>query len=333
MQFVGLGNSNLKVSCMGLGTHHFGAYLKKDESIRLLKQASESGVNFIDTAPMYGQGNSEGIIGQAVKGQRDKYVIATKVGLRPSRTPEGHFGVETVPLTAQTIRSSLEASLKALGTDYVDSLQLHYFDDKTPLEETFGTVEQLIREGKVRWAGCSNYDGQQLKTVAVFLHGRKSGWLVSAQAHYNLIERRAEKEIAPVSMQWNIPVVVNRALSRGILSGQYKFGAPLPSQSRGALSWRVRRWLDEPTLSLVEDLDALARRSGRSFPQMALQWLAAKPYVAVVLVGARDSRQLADCLKAFDRPVLETFEEVDEIIAQHELTEQVYQRPPELFEK
>jgi aryl-alcohol dehydrogenase-like predicted oxidoreductase len=236
-------------------------------------------------------------------------------------------------LTARTIRDSLEASLKALGTDHVDLFQLHAFDETTPLDETFSALDSVVREGKVRFIGCSNYEGWQLERVADLCSRNKLPSFVTAQAHFNLIERRAAREVLPVCARQGISGLINRPLARGILTGKYKWDQPLPSASRAAESLRVRKWLEEGTLRLVADLEDWAKGRGRTMPQLALAWLFAQKDVGAALVGVRNSDQLDDCLKAADWELVADLKEVDGLIEKHGLTAQVHERPPALFEK
>ncbi|MDO8568369.1 MAG: aldo/keto reductase, partial [Dehalococcoidales bacterium] len=290
MEYRNLGS--LKASVLGIGGLHFGNLCDQATTTRIIHQALDTGINFIDTAPMYGNGYSEGYIGNAIRGYRHDVLIATKVGLEPKITRDGTDGVSVVPLDEKNIRSSVDKSLRALGTDYIDLYQVHAFDPNTPVEATMATLDALVKEGKIRLIGCSNYLRGEIELASAA--EAKNGWtqFVSFQTHYNLIERRAEQEVIPSCHALGVGIICNRALARGILTGKYKPSQPLPEGSRAVTSYRIRRWLSEGTLRLVAALDEWAQKHSRTVIELAIAWLLAKPDVSVVLVGVRDIHQL-----------------------------------------
>ncbi len=291
MKYRQLGNSDLKVSVLGLGTLHFGVFCDLKSTKRIIHKSIDLGINFIDTAPLYGKGNSEIFIKEAIKGQRDKVILSTKVGLEPNFGSDGSFGVSVKPLTEENIRDGIEKSLLALGTDYIDLFQVHAFDPNTPIEVTLHVLEELVNEGKIRYFGCSNYDDQQLK-LASDTAKQHSNKFVSCQIHYNMIERKAEHKMIPLCVANDISVICYRAMARGILSGKYRFKQPLPENSRAVTSYRVKRWLSKEILLLIESLDKFSMEHRHNVAELSLAWLFSDPNVSLVVIGVRDLDQL-----------------------------------------
>ena len=333
MEHRTLGKSSLKPSVLGLGGLHFGVFSDEKQANRIVRRALDLGINFIDTAPLYGNGRSESFIRQAIGGRRQEVILATKVGLEPRTTGEGMFGVAVAPLDRAAIRASLERSLRELGTDCIDLFQLHAFNPEYPPEETLSTLDQLVAEGKIRFTGCSNYDSGQLNLMMGV--AEENGWagFTSLQAHYNLIERRCEKEIVPACRARGIGVVCNRALARGVLTGKYKWNRPYPEGSRAQSSVRVRRCLAESTLGLVEKLDRFAQERGWTSTALAVAWLLAQPGVSVVLAGVRDVTQLEACIRATQWHLSrEDLGEIDRLIGQTGLLPQLTAAPETFLE-
>jgi len=331
MEYRSLGT--LKTSVLGVGGLHFGHLCDQAITTRIIHQALESGINFIDTAPLYGNGYSESYIGNAIRGRRHDVLIATKVGLESRIAEDGAFGVSVVPLNGKNIRSSIERSLRALGTDYIDLYQTHAFDHNTPVEETMAALDALVKEGKIRFLGCSNYlPGElELATDAAL----QNGWtqFVSFQAHYNLMERKAEQEVVPGCLDRGTGIICNRPLSRGILTGKYKTDQPLPEGSRAVTSYRIRRWLSQSTLLLVAALENWTQQYSRTVAELAIAWLLARPGVAVVLAGARNIHQLEANIRATEWILSDNdLAEIDEIIEKMDLMSQVQAMPETLFE-
>ena len=276
----------LKVSVLGMGALHFGVYITESEAVALIHRALDLGVNFIDTAPMYGHGHSEEIVGKAVTGRRHQVLLATKVGLAPASSWYGPFRAAVQPLSKQAIRQSLPRSLRALNTDYIDLYQLHAYHQET-LEETLGALADLRVEGLVRAVGLSNFSPAELQQAAALWYG-----FTSYQVQYNLLERRAERTALKTCLDLGVGVICNRALCYGILSGKYRPGQPPPEGSRGALSSKVRGKLKPPVLELAAALHKLAWEMGHTGTDLAIAWLLRQPAVACVLAGMRDIRQL-----------------------------------------
>jgi aryl-alcohol dehydrogenase-like predicted oxidoreductase len=294
-----LGNSGLKVSELCLGAMTFGNESDEPTSHRLLDRFVEAGGNFIDTADVYGGGGSEEILGRWLAHRsRDALVIATKLFWPTGGGPNDHGAGRKHILTA------VEASLRRLGTDYIDLYQLHAFDETTPVEETLSTLDGLVRAGKVRHLGASNYTGWQLqKTVEV---ARRQGWepLVALQPLYNLLDREVELELMPVCRNEGIGMIPWAPLRGGWFTGKYRRGmAAAPPGTRWEAdkqpwlgSWE--RSVDERTWTVTDAVLAVAEEVGRSPAQVAVRWLLQRPAVTAPIIGARTVEQLDDNLGA-----------------------------------
>ena len=334
MKYREISNTNLKVSVIGLGALHFGTFLTQKESRNIVHHALDAGINFIDTSPLYGQGQSESIVKNAVNSRRKDVFIATKAGLEAVIRSDGTFGVEVPLISKEYLRKSVEDSLRALGTDYIDLFQLHAFDHQTPFEETIGCLEQLVQEGKLRFIGCSNYNAAQLKTATSVITRNDFISLATAQCHYNLLERRAQHELLQICRSNRISIICNRALARGILTGKYKHGKPLPYGCRAAVSYRIKRCLSKKTLNLVEALKKFSSEYSRTVTELAIAWLLSYNDVSTVLVGVRDILQLDICLQSVGWTLQkEDMLIVDEIIERMGLKNQVDSFPENFLEK
>jgi len=334
MQYRRLGKSSLRVSVIGLGALHFGTFLDRNESERLIHKAIDEGINFIDTAQLYGKGNSESIIGGAIKNPREKIIITTKAGLEPITRPDGTFGNKVAKLTREYIRKSVHKSLRALNTEYIDLFQLHAFDNTTPPGQTLMALDDLIGEGKIRYIGCSNFNENEFEESMKATQQNETESFVASQCQFSMIERRAEKDLLPVCMKYNVSSIINRGLSKGILTGKYKLGASMPAASRGALSKRVRTELSDEIIALVSELERFSLEGGHSITELALSWLMSKPGVGSILVGTRNIEQLAGCLKSVEWLLSEDeLCAVDKIIANHGLTSRVAGLPETFLEK
>jgi len=330
MELRNLGSSELNASLLGLGGLHFGVFCDQKLTTSLIDEAEALGVNFIDTAPLYGNGVSESMIGNALVGRRDKFIVSTKAGLKPIQHKDGKFGVEIETLTNQYLKRSVEKSLRQLKTDYIDLLQLHAFDPTTPLEVTLDALNQLMREGKIKYFGCSNYSPDELR--ALISHAPEH--FVASQIHYNVIERRAEDELIPLCSEANLSVICNRALARGLLSGKYKVGDEPPQDSRAESSPRIRALLTDKSLNLIDTLGQAAAHMGKNLVELALSWLAGAPEVGVILIGARNPEQLRACAKAAESELsLSERNELDQIIIACGSMQAVREMPFVFFEK
>ncbi|MDB4988933.1 MAG: aldo/keto reductase [Myxococcaceae bacterium] len=299
-----LGGSGFKVPVLTFGTGTFGGQgelfkawgnSEVQEATRLVDVCLEAGVTMFDTADVYSNGRSEEILGKAVAGRRDQVLISTKATFRTGPGPND-IGSSRFALTR-----AIEASLRRLGTEYIDLFQLHGFDALTPVEETLSTLDDLVHAGKIRYLGVSNFSGWHLmKSLAV---SEKYGWsrYVAHQAYYSLIGRSYEWELMPLGLDQKVGAVVWSPLGWGRLTGKVRRGQPLPAQSRlhsQASNDSGPPVNDEYLYRVVDALDAVAAETGKSVPQIALNWLLTRPTVSTVVIGARNEEQLKQNLGA-----------------------------------
>ena len=281
----------------GGGNEFFAAWGSSDvaEATRLVDLCLEAGLTLFDSADIYAGGRSEDVLGKAIAGRRDAVLISTKATFRSGPGPND-LGSSRFHL----IRA-VEGSLKRLGTDYVDLFQLHGFDAFTPVEETLATLDELVRAGKIRYVGCSNFSGWHLmKSLAT---SERYGWAryVAHQAYYSLIGRDYEWELMPLGLDKGVGAVVWSPLGWGRRTGKLRRGQPPPETSRLPKTAQFGPPVsDEHLYRVVDALDEVARDCGKSVPQIALNWLLRRPTVASVIVGARNEEQLRENLGAVD---------------------------------
>ena len=280
MLYRNLGKSGLKVSAIGLGTNQFGGKVDLAGVNNIIAAAFDAGVNFIDTADVYQGGRSEEFIGEALKGQRDRALIATKVMHKVGEGPND-FGA-----SRQHILSGVEASLRRLQTDYLDLYQIHRWDAETPLEETMQALDDLVRAGKVRYIGASNFDSWQLTHANALAELR--GWtkFVSVQPHYHILEREIEKELTPACKYFGIGILPYFPLAGGFLTGKYQEGQPAPEGSRGESSQYVQRYMTPKNYAVLNRLTEFAQERQHTINELAHAWLLAQPMVSSVISGA-----------------------------------------------
>jgi len=304
MEYRQLGGSGFKVPVLTFGTATFGgkgelfsAWGSSDvaEATRLVDICLDAGLTMFDSADVYSGGAAEEILGAAIKGRRDKVLISTKATFRSGDGPND------VGSSRYHLIRAVEQSLKRLGTDYIDLFQLHGFDAMTPVEETLSTLNDLVRAGKIRYIGCSNFSGWHLmKSLAV---SEKYGWprYVAHQAYYSLIGRSFEWELMPLALDQKVGTVVWSPLGWARLTGKFRRGQPLPAGTRlqSKLNADVAPPTDDELLYRVVDvLDEIAAETGKTVPQIALNWLLQRPTVATLIIGARNEEQLRQNLGA-----------------------------------
>ena len=297
MQHGRLGRTGLMVSELCLGTMTFGRELDEAGSEEIVNRFVEAGGNFIDTADVYENGVSEEITGRAIGDRRDDVVLATKV-----RFPMGE-GPNDVGLSRKHIMAGCEASLRRLGTDYIDLYQVHCWDEATPLEETLSALTDLVRSGKARYIGVSNFMAWQImKALGVSeLHGFEK--FVCLQPQYSLVERGIEDEALPACVSEGLGVIPWGPLGGGFLSGKYRRGERPPEDSRiaGAEEWMDEYWekrATERNWRVLDAVGAIAEETGKSYAQVSLNWLLCQPGVTAPIIGARTNEQLEDNLGA-----------------------------------
>ena len=302
MEYRKLGYSGLMVSELSFGTGTFGGgneffrawgSTAVDEAKRLIDICIEAGVNLFDTADIYSDGLSEEILGKALAGKRQDVLISTKATFRLGNGPND-AGSSRLHLVR-----SCEASLRRLGTDYIDIYHMHGFDALTPIEETLSTLDTLVRSGKVRYIACSNFSGWHLmKSLAI---SERYGWsrYVAHQVYYSLVGRDYELELMPLGLDQDVGALVWSPLGWGRLTGKIRRGQPLPEQSRLHKTADYAPPVADEYLYLVVDaIEAIAQELGKSVPQIALNWLLRRPTVTSVIIGARDEAQLRQNLAA-----------------------------------
>jgi aryl-alcohol dehydrogenase-like predicted oxidoreductase len=295
-----LGRSGLRVSALGFGTMTFGGEgffapvgnTQVEEARRQIDISIEAGVNLFDTADVYSVGKSESILGQALGARRKDVLIATKVFGRMGERPND------VGLSRTHIIEACEASLRRLGTDYIDIYQAHCFDSLTPLEETLRAFDDLVRAGKVRYIGCSNYSGWHVMKALAISERRGLERFASQQIYYSLAGREAERELIPLALDQGVGVLVWSPLAFGFLSGKYRRGGARPEGARLAQMDVVELRDEQRVYTILDALEEIARARGVSVPQVALNWVMRRPAVSCVLVGARTEQQLRDNLAA-----------------------------------
>lgn len=310
MKYRQLGRSGLWVSVVGLGTNQFGGKVDEKGVAEIIDAALDLGVNFIDTADVYTGGKSEETIGKAIAKRRDQVVLATKVG---SRTGDGP---NDVGASRRHIIAGVEASLRRLGTEYIDLYQIHRFDPHTPFEETMRALDDLVRSGKVRYIGASNYAAWQLCRANDVAEMR--GWtpFISIQPHYHMLERSIEKELVPYCEAFGVGIIPYFPLAGGFLTGKYRRGQAPPPGSRGEASAYVQQYFTERNFDVIERLEAFAKARGKSVAELAIAWLIARPQVASVIAGVTSVAQLQHNVKASEWELSpEEMQEIEHILS------------------
>ncbi|OHC50720.1 aldo/keto reductase [Rhodanobacter soli] len=302
MDYRYLGTSGFKVPALGFGAGTFGgkgplfsAWGNTDvaEAKRLVGICLDAGVNLFDTADVYSDGASESILGAALKDRRAQAIISTKISLRAGDGPND------TGASRHHLIGGVERALKRLRTDYIDLLQLHHFDAMTPVEQVMSTLDELVRAGKVRYLGASNFSGWQLMKSQAAADRLGYSRFVANQAYYSLVGRDYEWELMPLGLDQGLGAIVWSPLGWGRLTGKIRRGQPLPPGSRLHDTAGFAPPVDDERLYRVVDaLDAVAEETGRSLPQVALNWLLQRPTVSSVLIGARNEQQLRDNLGA-----------------------------------
>jgi aryl-alcohol dehydrogenase-like predicted oxidoreductase len=310
VQYRSVGKSGLKVSVVGLGANNFGGRTEEARSIEVIHRALDLGITTLDTADVYSRGRSEEIIGKALKGRREQAEILTKV-----RASMGD-GPHDKGLSRKHIVEACEASLRRLQTDYIDLYQAHSWDAEAPIEETLRAFDDLVRAGKVRYIGSSNFSAWQM-TWSLWTSDRRGyAPFVSEQPHYNLFERSAEAELLPACAAFGIGVIPYLPLAGGLLTGKYRAGAPVPEGTRYHGNERLRAQLTEERLGKVAKLEEIAKAHGKTVSQLAIAWLLAQPQVCTVIAGATRPEQVEGNVGAVGWELdAATLKEIEEIVA------------------
>jgi aryl-alcohol dehydrogenase-like predicted oxidoreductase len=282
------------VSAFGLGTNAFGGRADETASIAVIHHALDHGVTLIDTANIYTGGNSERIIGKALQGRRDQAILATKCGMKVGDGPND------TGASRWHIMREIERSLERLDTDYIDLYQIHRFDDTVPVDETLRAFDDLVRQGKVRYIGCSNFTAWQV-CKALWASDR-SGWVryESVQPPYSPADRQIEQELVPLCLDQAVGILVYFPLAGGILTGKYRAGSPPPERSRAATQPHFAGKLTDRALRLAQEMERLAAEISVTVGQLTLAWVMNRPGITSALVGATRVEQQEENLRSVD---------------------------------
>jgi aryl-alcohol dehydrogenase-like predicted oxidoreductase len=278
MELVDLGESGLRVSRVGLGCNNFGGRIDFAATRSVVEAALEAGVTFFDTAAIYGAGgDSERFLGEVLQGRRDEVVLATKFG----------WGQERGDGSPETVRASIEESLERLGTDFVDLYYLHKPDPETPIDETLGALDGLLRQGKVRAIGCSNFSAEQLSEADRVAHENGLGRFTVLQNHYSVLRRDDDEDVLPLCRELGVSYIPYFPLASGLLTGKYRRGEPAPDGTRLA-----GREIEEERFDRVEACASFAEDHGHSLHELAICALASTPGVGSIIAGATKPEQV-----------------------------------------
>jgi aryl-alcohol dehydrogenase-like predicted oxidoreductase len=292
MEYRRLGRSGLKISVVGLGGNQFGGKVDQAGTARIVHSAMERGLNFIDTADVYSQGRSEEFLGAALAGRWDQIVLATKLRSKMGEGPNDKGASRYHALNA------VEASLRRLKADHIDLLQIHSWDPETPIDETMRVLEDLVRSGKVRYIGASNFAAWQLCRANDIAEMR--GWtpFISIQPHYHMFYREIEPELVPYCQAAGVGILPYFPLAGGFLTGKYREGEAPPADSRGAGSSYVQQYFTPGNFARLRRLEAWAEERGHSMAELSIAWLLAQPQLASVIAGVTRMEQVEANIKA-----------------------------------
>ena len=309
MEHRRLGNSGLQVSEVGLGCNNFGERLDEAATCAVVDAAIDVGIDFFDTADMYGSQRSEVCLGRALRGRRDDFIVATKCGYPMGPGPHNRGA------SRRYVLSAVEASLRRLDTDYIDLYQIHLPDPLTPIDETLRALDDCIRQGKIRYAGCSNFAGWQIVDAHWTALRDHLNPFVTAQNHMNLLERDVLREVIPVCDRFELGMLPFFPLASGLLTGKYQRGVPAPEGTRLAAPRAAARSLNDDNFDRVEKLDAFARERDRSLLELAFGWLLSFPCVSSVIAGAtRPEQAKANVDASTMRLSADEMKEIDELL-------------------
>ena len=313
MEYRRLGNSGLKVSAIGLGGNNFGARAGEEASINIVNHALEIGINFIDTAEMYAQGRSEELVGKAIKGKRFQVIIATKFGHPATVGSKEQGGSRSYMMKA------VDTSLRRLNTDYIDLYYFHNPDPETPIKETLCTLNDLVRTGKVRYIGCSNFAAWQLSDAlwTSKVHNLES--FITVQSRYNLLDRSIERELVPCCQAHGLSLIPWGPLASGFLTGKYRRGEEIPAGMRLAKPFSIYSdILTDANFDKLSKLEVFANERGHSVGEVAIAWLLSNPWLGSVIAGVMNIEQLSANIAAADwKLTTEDTTELDRILGQH----------------
>jgi len=313
MEQRNLGRSGLQVSAVGLGCNNFGWRCDQAQTVAVVDKALELGVALFDTADICGGGLSEEYLGKALGDRRKGVVVATKFAGPMSGSPRPR------DTSRRHVLDAVEASLRRLGTDWIDLYQIHFPDALTPIGETLRALDDLVRQGKVRYVGCSNFAAWQVVEAQWITRTEHLSPLISAQNEYNLLERRIERELVPACTAYGLGILPYFPLASGFLTGKYRPGEPPPEGTRLDIGRMGERVLTEQNFNVLLQLESFAATRGHSMLDLAVGWLASQPHVASVIAGATKPEQVEENARAAEwRLTTEELNELDTATGQHE---------------
>ena len=314
MNYRILGKSGLKVSEISLGGDTFGRDVDEPMAQAVINHAFELGINYIDTADVYGRGGgkSEEIVGRAIKGKRSKIILATKFGVAVGEGSQQFASKDGLGSRAY-IMKAVDASLKRLGTDYIDLYQFHQTDPATPIEETLSALDDLVKSGKVRFIGASNLPGWELCEALWVSKAAGLKSFVADQPRYNLLDRHCEDEIVPCCLNYSLGVIPWYPLAGGFLTGKYRRGAELPAGTRFQSNPPMYMWLlTDSNFDILEKLEKFAAQRGHTMAELAIAWLVSHPWITTVIAGVTKPQQVEGNVAAAQwRLTAEEMKEID----------------------
>jgi aryl-alcohol dehydrogenase-like predicted oxidoreductase len=306
VEYKQLGRSGLTVSVAGLGANNFGRRNSPEETRAIVDAAFDLGINFIDTADVYGNGSSEEALGEVLKGRRHQVILATKVGGKMVGS------IDVARGSRRYIHWEVENSLRRLKTDYIDLYYLHRPDPLTPIEETLSAMDELVKDGTVRYTGSSNFDGWQITNAEWMSRHLRSSRFVAGQNEYHLLNRTIEAEVAPACLEYGIGIVTSRPLAHGFLTGKYVRGQAAPAGTRLAVRQIQKQDMD---YDLIDALQSFARERGVGMLDVAFGYVLANPAVTSTIAGATSVEQLRANATAINwRPTLDDRNALEEIL-------------------
>ena len=306
MEYRNLGNSGLQVSVVGLGCNNFGMRIQQDETTSVVSKSLDLGINLFDTADVYGgRGTSETYLGVALAGRRNDVIIASKFAMPMGEGPYTSGG------SRKYIMQAVEDSLSRLGTDYIDLYQMHRPDPATPIEETMRALDDLVKAGKVRYIGHSNFSGWQTAEASLLAEQHNLTPFISAQNEYSLLQRNVEKELIPACAKFAVGILPFFPLASGFLTGKYRPGQEPPEGTRLSAGRFGERYLSDDNFDVLAKLEAYAQDNGHTILELAMSWLASQPEIGSVIAGATKTEQVESNASAADWKM--TAEQVDEV--------------------
>jgi len=312
MQQRQLGSSGLKVSAVGLGTNNFGRRLDYSSTELVIKESLNHGINFIDTANIYSLGQSEEFIGKAIQSVREEIVLATKGGGKMESGPNGRGN------SKKHLLKEIDASLKRLQVEYIDLYQVHFPDPETPILETLSALDYAVKQGKIRYIGCSNFLGWQIAEALSISKEYGLESFISTQPEYNLTNRKIETEVIPAAINYNIGIIPYYPLASGILTGKYSSITDLPEGTRiaGMPEGPYKdKFLNERNFEILNALQPYAKSTGHTISELSIAWLLAQPQVSSVITGATKPEQIEANGKAAEWDLSESeLEEIENLI-------------------